>query len=108
MIEFAGPYSAQQGAIHHAQMGGFVFTVVPAGFAPDVADALNGVSAAARLMRVLTAIVDTHYDEDGIIDPATANAIVGQDQTGRLQLKGSFIAQLESARREILALRREA
>lgn len=52
----------------------------------------EGIVAAART------IIDTHYDEDGIIDLTSANAIVGRDSRDQLQLKGSFIAHLERLR----------
>lgn len=49
------------------------------------------------LREALTSLVDNHYDEDGIVDPYSANVIVGRDSRDTLQLKGSFIAQLERA-----------
>lgn len=39
--EGEGPYRAEFGAIHHEDRAGFLFTVTPAKFADDVADALN-------------------------------------------------------------------
>jgi hypothetical protein len=39
-----GPYRGEFGAIHHEGHPGFLFTVAPVQFAPDVADALNVVA----------------------------------------------------------------
>jgi len=55
-----------------------------------------------ELLEALRAIVDTHYDEDNIIDLTSASSIVGRDGRDQLQLKGSFIAALERAQAALI------